>query len=121
GSTADYFYDPASNFVRVLGRGPVGGPTPGDRSGSSNVDLSDVGSLYDEALRRIRVDARLFVPSGVVPARPAMLSEGPLLPGDGAINTVFEYDRLSRQTFVHKDSGALSRIDYDGASRPITS
>jgi len=119
GGTTDLFYDPAGAVVRALRRGPPGGPTPPDRAGGSNVDLSDVRGLYDEMLRRIRVDAMLFVPAGPPPARPPVLSEGSLLPGDGAINTIIEYDRLSRPTFIHKDSGATTRLDYDGAGRAI--
>jgi YD repeat-containing protein len=119
GGTTDDFYDPADNLVRLLSRGTAGGPTPGDRSGSGNVDLADQRGLYDEMGRRIRDDRVLFVPAGVIPARPPMVSEGPLVPGDGAINTIFEYDRLSRHTFRHDDSSALARLDYDGAGRAI--
>ena len=121
GGSADLFYDPAGNVVRSLGRGTSGGPTPPDRSGSGNVDLADVRGLYDEISRRIRTDAMLFVPPGPPPGRPPMLTEGSLLPQDGAVNTIFEYDRLSRLTFIHKDSGALTRLDYDGAGRAMKS
>jgi YD repeat-containing protein len=119
GGTQDLFYDPASDPVRLLSRGTPGGPSPTDRSGSGNVDLGDLRLLYDEAQRLFRKDAGLFVPSGVLPVRPAMIGEGPLLPGDGAVNTIFEYDRLSRPTFLHEDSGATTRADYDGAGRAL--
>src|SRR5262249_28528212 len=75
--------------------------------------------LYDEGPRLFRTDNLLFVPAGATPARPPMIAEGSLLPGDGAINTIFEYDRLSRLTFAHKDSGAVTRLDYDGVGRTI--
>jgi YD repeat-containing protein len=119
GGTQDLFYDPADDVVRVLSRGTPGGPTPTDRSGSGNVDLADARGLFDEAARRFRADNLLFVPAGVFPFRPPMISEGSLLPGDGAVNAIFEYDRLSRPTFLHKDSGATTRVDYDGAGRSI--
>jgi YD repeat-containing protein len=121
GGSGDLFYDPAGNVVRSLGRGTTGGPTPPDRSGSGNVDLADARFLYDEASRRFRTDRPLFVPAGVFTARPPSISEGSLLPGDGAVNTIFEYDRLSRPTFVHRDSGAVTRTDYDGAGRALLS
>jgi YD repeat-containing protein len=117
GGTLDLYYDPAGETVRRLSRGTIGGTSPADRSGSGNVDLSDLRSLYDEMERLFRQDRMMFVPAGVVPARPVMMSDGPLLPGDGAVNTIFEYDRLSRPTFLHKDSGATTRTDYDGAGR----
>jgi YD repeat-containing protein len=121
GGSLDRFYDPASAVVRLLARGTVGGPTPPDRSGSSNVDLSDQRLLYDELNRRIRTDTLLFVPAGAAPGRPPMITEGSLLPADGAVNTGYEYDRLSRPTFVHRDSGAVTRLDYDGAGRTLKS
>jgi YD repeat-containing protein len=121
GGTRDLFYDPASDVVRVLSRGAPGGATPPDRSGSGNVDLADARWLYDEAARRFRADDLLFIPSGVFPFRPPMITEGSLLPGDGAVNTIFEYDRLSRPTFVHGDSSATTRLDHDGAGRMIES
>lgn len=121
GGTRDFFYDPADDLVRVLSRGTPGGATPPDRSGSGNVDLADARRLYDEGPRRFRADDLLFVPSGVFPFRPPMITEGSLLPGDGAVNAIFEYDRLSRPTFLHKDSGATTRLDYDGAGRTIKS
>jgi YD repeat-containing protein len=117
GGTGDLYYDPAGNAVRNLSRGTSGGPTPTDRSGGSNVDLADLKLLYDEVSRAFRADRMLFVPAGVFPGRAPSITEGSLLPGDGAVNGIFEYDRLSRPSFLHADSGALTRLDYDGAGR----
>ena len=77
GNTLDLFFDPVSNVVRLLRRGPPGGPTPTDRSGSSNVDLADTYFLHDELSRPFRRNWSLFVPSGVtcgISAMPACLS-----------------------------------------------
>jgi YD repeat-containing protein len=119
GNTGDYSYDPAGMVVRSLRRGPVGGPTPADRSGSTNVDLADARLLYDELGRLFRIDRALFVPTGATPARAPILAEGPGIPADGFINSVFEYDRLSRLSFSHRDSAATTRYDYDGAGRVL--
>ncbi len=119
GNTVDSFYDPVSNVTRSLYRGPIGGSTPADRSGTSNKDLAETLYLYDEQNRPFRSDRTLFVPVGVVPARSPILTEGPLVLADGAINTAWEYDRLSRLSFVTRDSGAMTRTDYDGAGRAI--
>jgi YD repeat-containing protein len=120
GNTTEQFHDPLSLVVRVLDRGPVGGPTPTDRLGTTNVDLSETGYRYDELGRLIGIDRELFVPSGAAPGRPPTLIEGPLVLGDGAINRVLEYDRLSRMTFDLRDTAATRRYDYDGAGRVIS-
>jgi YD repeat-containing protein len=119
GNTVDSIYDPASNVTRSLYRGPIGGPTPADRSGSSNEDLAETLYLYDELNRMFRSDHTLFVPAGVIPARTPILAEGPLVPSDGAINTTWEYDRLSRLSFKIRDSGETTTYDYDGYGRSI--
>ena len=86
GNTGDIFYDAAGNVVRTLARGPIGGPTPLDRSGTLNVDLEDTLFAHDALDRVTRIDRRLFVPLGAMPARPPVLLEGPLVPADGAVN-----------------------------------
>lgn len=119
GGTSETFHDPSNRVIRTLSRGPAGGPTPPDRSGGSNVDLEDVSLLRDERGRIFRRDRRLFVPLGASPARLPVLNEGPGLPGDGATNSTYEYDRLSRMTFAISDMNVTLRTDYDGAGRPI--
>lgn len=119
GNTRDLFYDPAANVVRTLLRGPAGGPSPTDRLGASNVDLAEVLLEYDEMHRLFRGRKSRFVPAGIVPLRTPELVEGPLVPGDNAINRVAEFDRLSRTTFTIADTGAQQRSDFDGAGRLI--
>ncbi len=119
GNTAESFHDPAGNLVRRLQRGPLGGPTPPDRTGTANVDLSETFYTYDARDRLVRTDRRLFVPEGATPVRPPMISDGSLLPADGKVNAALEYDRLSRLTFAHRDSSARTRFDYDGMGRMI--
>lgn len=121
GSTSEFWYDPAGNVVRVLLRGPAGGPAPPDRLGSTNVDLSDTAYLYNEGLPPTRIDRLLFIPPGTPLAGAPSLTEGPAVPGDGAVNRKLEYDRLSRPTFTVRDSGATTRTDYDGLSRTASS
>ncbi|UCF69370.1 MAG: RHS repeat protein, partial [Acidobacteriota bacterium] len=117
GGTHEWFYDPAGNVVRDLRRGTVGGPSPTDRFGLGNVDLTDTRFRYDELSRQIRVDRSLFMPSGSSPTRVPLLQEGSLDPADGFVSTVFEYDRKSRRSFATRDTGATTRFDYDGVGR----
>ncbi len=118
GSTADFYLDPDGNLERLLLRGPVEGPTPTDRAGTDNVDLEDMRYTYDARNRLVKMDRLLFVSDGVPwPITPGTIEEGPLLPGDGRVNHILEYDRLSRLTFAHRDSSAQTRFDHDGMSR----
>ncbi len=119
GSTLDVTSDVADFVVRGVIRGTLGGQLPSNRSGATNVDLNDTRYLYDEAGRLAERRDALFVPSGAQPFRPPQLAEGPLSPGDGFVNTRFEYDRLDRPTFTVQDSGATTRDDYDGLSRTV--
>ncbi|ANM29770.1 hypothetical protein ABI59_09555 [Acidobacteria bacterium Mor1] len=119
GNTKDYQYDPAGNKVREEFRGPVGGPTPATRSGATNVDLHIIDFGYDELNRLFGQAQELFLPVGATTVNPPILFEGPAAPGDGFINTIYEYDRASRKTFSVEDSGAVYRFEYDGVDRPI--
>ena len=105
GGLMEIFYDPDSNVVQQTMRGTPNGASPSDRSGSRNVLLSDLRVLYDEMSRVVRKDELLFVPSGVVASRPADLVEGDLVAGDGASNTIFEYDASGRETYLLRDTG----------------
>lgn len=99
--------------------GPVGGPAPQNRSGAGNVALAEVRYRKDERGRVFRVDRLLFMPTGSAPVRAPSLTEGPLVAGDSAVNEIYEYDRLSRPTFVHRDSGLLEAREWDGAGRVL--
>lgn len=119
GSTAGIWRDPAASVTQVALRGPAGGTTPPDRSGATNVDLSLSTYSYDALNRLVAEESWLAVVSGPAPVRSVMLQEGPLDPGDGMIDRLYEYDRLSRLTFVVVDTAATTRYDYDGAGRLV--
>ena len=117
GGVTDYFHDPIDNLVQVQVRGTVGGASPTDRSGSRNTLLRDVRYLHDELGRVVRVDRVLGMPAGSTPQRPASLTEGGLLPGDGLVNTIFEYDAAGRRTFLRDDHGATTAWSWNGQGR----
>lgn len=117
GGTHEREYDPVGNVTRRVVRGTVSG-SPTDRSGSSNVDLSDDRYNFDEANRLFRIDRLVYVPMGTPTVRVPLLWEGPARVGDGAINTILEYDRADRQTFRIRDSGKTIRTDWNGLSLP---
>jgi YD repeat-containing protein len=117
GNIKRWFHDPASNVVRLEYLGHTAGPTPADRSGSGNQLLRESDFLYDEAGRLFRRDRALFPAPGSSSVRPPELAEGGLVPGDGAVNTLYEYDKLNRLTFIRRDSLAQTRYDLDGVGR----
>ncbi|MFQ5528314.1 MAG: RHS repeat-associated core domain-containing protein [Thermoanaerobaculia bacterium] len=112
-------YDPAGNRVRETRRGPVGGASPTDSSGTGNVDLSIRRTRFDEISRPEQIDRELFVAAGVATQRPPDIADGPLTPGDGRVTSRMEYDRKSRLTFQVEDDGDTYRTDHDGVDRVI--
>lgn len=107
-------YDPASNGLRTLYRGRIGGPSPTTNSTAGNVDLARSSSQYDELNRAIRADDEQFISTGVTPARAPIL-------GDGLQTSVAEYDRLSRVTRALNDNNHGTLLEYDGADRLVRS
>ncbi|MEW5797345.1 MAG: hypothetical protein AB1772_13450, partial [Candidatus Zixiibacteriota bacterium] len=101
----------------------MGGPSRTSNSTTGNVLLARSYASYDELSRAYQRQAELFMPSGVAPSRPVVLSEGDLTPGDGRVTNFTDYDRSSRVTFVTQASPAnaleQSRTFYDGLSRSI--
>jgi YD repeat-containing protein len=108
------FLDPDSDVVRVLRRGTAGGPTPGDPSGTANVDLSDISLVRDELGTVALVKRRLLAPGAATMLRPPELAEGSLVPADGFVDSRIERDRASRPTFITDDSTRTTRCDYRG-------
>ena len=106
-------YDPAGNRVRYEFYGPA------DGASSNNVLLTFVDCRYDELSRVVSVDQGLFVATGVVLIVSSPPTEGPLDPGDGALNERTEYDALNRRTFRTEDDGFTYESRYDGADRVI--
>jgi RHS repeat-associated protein len=114
-------YDPVSNIVKQTNRGPVGGSSPTNISGASNVELSIVENQFDELNRNIQRDQELFVSTGVMTQRTPDIQDAQLTPGDDRVTTRMEYDRKSRSTFQIEDDLDTYRMDYDGMDRLINS
>src|SRR5207244_5583628 len=122
-------YDPADNIVRVSRFGPVGEPSPANNhaatfgqplkfGGFRQPLLSQVENKYDERGRQFERNKRLFVYQGVTYHREPVLEDGPLgQSGDGWVTTRYEYDRLSRQTFVVAPDRSTGQRNYDGVGR----
>lgn len=109
--------DPASNVIVEKTFGTTGGPSPTDNLGSSNVLLREVHLNRDEMSRVFQLDQLLFTPAGVVTG--GMGAEGGLVPGDGKINAIVEFDAKSQNTFVFEDHGAGWSLFFDGSGRKI--
>src|SRR5262249_35897966 len=113
-------YDPNGNSVQVTRSGPIGGPTPTDNSGSTNVLLTSTEYKYDELNRAYQQDDALFVPAGALLVRPAHLIEGPSTPLDGKISKRTMYDRNSRVVQEIQDDLSTITNAYDGVNRLIS-
>jgi len=119
GDVEERHYDPAGNLVLEKRFGPVGGPSPTNQLGLSNVLLSQTEQHFDELGRAYQTDRVLFVSTGVSTTRPVSLQDGALSPGDGKVTTRFGFDRLGRLRFRQEDDLDLYRADFDGASRTL--
>lgn len=105
-------YDPVSAVVKqqVYGH-PAGQPT------AAKILLSEQRFSRDELSRVFQQDVPIFLAEGTVTHRPFEPREGSLTPSDGLITTRFEFDALSRRTFLVEDDKQTSSWQYDGASR----
>ncbi|MCI0539254.1 MAG: DUF6531 domain-containing protein, partial [Verrucomicrobiales bacterium] len=122
GNRATVSYDANGNRTLTRRHGPNGGPTPASNLASSNL-LSETAFTYDSLNRLIRSARKLFantVPGADIEEGAADIGKGNLVPGDGAVNRLFEYDRLGRPTFVVEDDGDTHRFTYDGAGRRLS-
>ncbi|MCI0637029.1 MAG: hypothetical protein L0206_24400, partial [Actinobacteria bacterium] len=104
-------YDPASAVVReeVYGH-PVNEP------GLPAVLLRERHLLRDELSRVYEARDRLFLAAGFTTARPPDLRDQDQ---DGFVRALFEWDALSRPTFLVEDDGEVTQTIWDGASRPL--
>lgn len=114
-------YDPNNNVVKQSRFGRIGGPSPLNNSGAGNVLLSQQESKYDELNRIFQQDDLLFVSSSVSTARPPVLTEGPLTPGDGRVSLRTIFDRNSRKIREVQDDLDTTNIEYDGVDRTVKS
>jgi len=139
GGTTEHFHDPLGNVIQTEQRGTTGGPTPTDRSGSSNQLLARSKRYFDEASREYETQRDVFLPTGVflASARTVTHTEGGLLHNSAAnthIATVdltsggsiyvlsrTEFDRAGRVTHRISDSLGTTITAHDGVNRVIKS
>lgn len=119
GNRTTYNYDPNSNPTSAAMSGRIGGPSPMNNSGMGNVPLSQREYKYDELNRTFQRDDVLFVSTGVSPARPPVLTEGPLTPNDNRITMRYIYDRNSRTVRKIQDDLDTTVMEYDGVDRTV--
>lgn len=116
-------YDPASHVVRTRAFGTAGGASPVGNATTGNELLAESFALFDELGRGVRRDQRLFTSASAVFARTPVLVEGgaggSLVPGDGNVNTMTEYDRASRGAFTVTDDLEVARVEFDGVDRVV--
>ena len=121
GNVVRTHYNANSNVLRIERFGPDGGPTP-LANGPSNNLLEETDHHYDVLNRLVQTDRHLF--SNTIPANGSeegatSIGKGNLVPGDGAVNTVYEYDALGRRTFTVHDDEDTSIMLYDGLGRVL--
>jgi RHS repeat-associated protein len=142
GGMALNFLDPGGRTISTATYGSPGGPTPADRSGSSNVLLASSEARFDEAGRQYETQRDVFldggayylgVPGNLPSGRTVTHTGGGLATNSTANNhtatvtltaggtsyvlgrTVF--DRADRVTAAAADNGAITTITLDGAGR----
>ncbi len=113
GNQAEWTYDPASNITHHL----VRGHRP-NQPANGNVLLKEQLFFHDELNRIYQSDQALFLADGFSPLRPEDLRDDN---SDGRVTEYFEYDALSRQTFITEDDGDSRQNSYDGAHRLVSS
>ncbi len=107
GGEAALVYDAASNVLEASFLGTIGGVSPGDRSGSRNILLARVQSLFDEVSRPYETRQSFFDPR-----------TGATL-GDGLVTTKRRFDRAGRVARVENDNAHGVDLFYDGAHRRV--
>jgi RHS repeat-associated protein len=115
GDVVSFTYDPASNTTREKHEGNLGGPSRTNNNTTGNVILADHFFLHDERNRVFRSDEALLQNQSTT--RSVSLTEGPLVPGDGRVNTRMDFDRSSRQTMNRDDDLHTAFFFFDGANR----
>jgi YD repeat-containing protein len=137
------FFDPGGRAIAGVTYGSPGGPTPTDRTGSSNVLLASSESRFDEAGRQYEAQRDVFLDAAYYTAGPAGLPSGRTVTHTGgglATNStannhtatvvltaggtsyVLErtvFDRADRVTGTAADNGAITTVTLDGAGRKI--
>jgi RHS repeat-associated protein len=137
GNVAESKHDPDSRVVESIRKGPVGGATPTNRTGSGNVDLAISISRFDEAGRKYEAQQDVFLASGTtLPSSRTVTHTGGGLEtnstSNGHTGTVTlttggssyvlsrsVFDRSGRATDVLADNTGHAQFAYDGANRQV--
>ena len=137
-------HDPGGRVIETTSRGVIGGPTPTDRNGTSNVDLSKALARFDEAGRPYETQQNVFVAAGVVlpSGNRSVTHTGGGLAANSVANdhtgtvtlvdgsgqatgnesyvlTRTVYDRAGRTVAVVQDNAVVTTSEYDGANRRV--
>ncbi len=136
-------HDPSGRVVKRTQQGPVGGPTPTNRNGTNNVDLTVAVMRFDEAGREYEYQENVFVADGTTlsSSRNVDHTAGGLetnstanghtatvqlvTGGSGTANSTYVltrtvYDRTGRVATLIADNTGETTSEYDGANRLIT-
>jgi RHS repeat-associated protein len=137
GNVTEIKHDPDSRIVESVRKGPVGGATPTNRTGSGNVDLAKSVSRFDEAGRKYEAQQDVFLASGTsLPSSRTVTHTGGGLETNSTANghtgTVTLttggssyvisrsiFDRSGRATDVLADNTGHAQFAYDGANRQV--
>ena len=145
GNVTETTHDPDGRQVATVQKGPAGGASPTDRTGADNVTLASGSVRYDEAGRAYETQQDVLLNTGIdggnpthtLPSARSVTHTGGGLAANSTANdhtatvtlTAGEssyvlarsvFDRAGRVSLSAADNGALTRYEYDGASRAIS-
>lgn len=138
GNVMLYSHDPDGRVIQTTRQGPVGGATPTNRNGTSNVDLAVGIGRFDEAGRSYEKQQNVFLAAGTTlsSGRTVTHSGGGLAQnstfnnhtgtvtltsgGSSYVLTRTVYDRSSRMAQMIQDNTAVTASTYDGANRRLS-
>ncbi|QNN23312.1 hypothetical protein HED60_13850 [Planctomycetales bacterium ZRK34] len=138
GNVSLYSHDPNNRVIQSTQQGPVGGATPTNRNGTSNVDLAQSITRFDEAGRVYEGQQDVFLATGtMLPSGRAITHTGGGLEinstanghtgtatltsgGTSYVLMRMVYDRSSRVAQTIQDNAAVTDSTYDGANRRLS-